>query len=93
MGTMPNSYAHQRRAIAAMQRRWRVDLARLEKMHGRSTVEDCGPKSDMQRNLGTAICEAESWLAMTARNAVTPIDASERTDEAHPKTTSEKDSV
>lgn len=52
--------------VAGMRRRWIKDLRRLEIMFGPYNAADFGPEPDMMRNLGTAIAEAEFFLARKA---------------------------
>jgi hypothetical protein len=52
-------------SVRAMQTRWKRDLARLEKLFGDYDENDFTDGAEMQRNLGTALTYANSFLAST----------------------------
>lgn len=52
-----------RRSVRAMRDRWAHDERRLAEMFGAYEPEDFSEASEMQRNLGTAIAYANSFLA------------------------------
>jgi hypothetical protein len=55
-----------KRATRVMKRRWEADLARLEQIFGPYGPGGFTDGAEMQRNLGSAICAAQSLLARAA---------------------------
>lgn len=69
------STAKERVTVRFMLKRWREDLALLDKILGPYTTDDVDDRAEIQRNLGTAIVWANSFVVSLNRAALSKTES------------------